>query len=91
MKNKEAIKLLAVKIPKGSKKFEKLYKLYNDINGDKRLAIDVFNQKWKDTNFKALKKVTKMYLNDLKNKGYKPYFTSFLGIDLENYIEAKQK
>jgi len=92
MTNKKAIKLLAVKIPKGSKKFEKLYKLYGDyITGDRQLAIYVFNQKWSNTSFKALKKITKLYLKDLKPDDYKPSFGSFLDYELVKYLETKQK
>jgi len=91
MKSKKAIKLLAVKIPKGSKKFEKLYRLYDHFDGDKQLAIDVFNRKWKNTSFKALKKVTKRYLKELKPNYFKPSFGSFLGSELVRYLESKQK
>jgi len=88
MTNKEALNILAVKIPKGSPDFERLYKLYDDVNYEKQIAINIFNEKWKDCNVEALETTIKMYLEDFE---YRPSFGLFLDRELERYIQIKQR
>jgi|GEM_PF-1535357 len=94
MTEKEAISILAEVIPKGSDDFERLWKLYGDFcyKGDKRIAIDVFENKWKNFNMEALEKVINMYIKHIKETGaYKYSFASFLDYELENFIQDRQR
>jgi len=93
MTEKEAISILAEVIPKGSDDFERLWKLYGNFcyKGDKRIAIDVFENKWKNFNMEALEKVINMYIKHIKETGaYKYSFASFLDYELENFIQDRQ-
>jgi len=90
MNSKKAIKILASSFPKGSNDFEKLYKLYGSPWGNRNVAIQTFEEKWEKVNFKALKKVIKMYLKERKPSEPKYNFEIVLRTELEAYILKKQ-